>query len=182
MVMMEQCFAGGFIQPIIQASPAACTSVATAVDANTSSDGGPEYDPFALAWITAMARANPDGSALAEDPDTDHSGAVSAAEAFNYALANDTGPDDDPQYAQNSPCGGAATLAPARFYIPIPPLWQYLFPWQILPDPGPVEIGGLVTRLGQALQSPEFRATLAKAIQQEANPAMAAVRGVLTGQ
>jgi Peptidase C13 family. len=42
MVMMEQCFSGGFIQPIINASPASCTSVATAVDANTSSNGGPD--------------------------------------------------------------------------------------------------------------------------------------------
>lgn len=27
-----------------------------------------------------------------------------------------------------------------RFIIPIPIAWRYLFPWQILPDPGPEQI------------------------------------------
>lgn len=152
MVMMEQCFAGGFIDPIIDASPAQCTSVATAVDANTSSDGGAEFDPFALAWINAMAGAYTDGSALSPQPATDSEGFVNAKNAFDYGKATDTGADDDPQFSANA-CGAATTLGSHRPYIQIPIHWRYLFPWQILPDPGPEQIAQLAARVDTALRN-----------------------------
>lgn len=152
MVMMEQCFSGGFIDPIVDASPAQCTSVATAVDANTSSDGGSEFDPFALAWINAMAGAHADGSALSPSPATDSDGFVTAKGAFDYAKATDTGADDDPQFSANV-CGAVTTLGSPRRHVKIPILWRYLFPWEILPDPGPEEIAQLAARVEAALRN-----------------------------
>ena len=133
MVMMEQCYSGGFIQPIINASPAACTSVATAVDANHTSAGGPDYDPFALDWIEAMAGTTPDGTALSPPVAT---GPPTAQQAFDFALDTDTEYGDDPQFQAISG-GENCTLAESVYWIPIPILWRYLLPWQILPDPPP---------------------------------------------
>ena len=180
MVMMEQCFSGGFIQPIINASPASCTSVATAVDANTSSNGGPQYDPFALAWITAMAWANPDGSSISPTADTNVDDRVSASEAFVYAKANDTGPDDNPQYAENAPCGGAANFGGIRRPIFIPPLYRYLFPWQILPDPPPEQVEKLAIELRKQLKSKSFRQGIAESIEDERNSLTKVVRMALS--
>jgi hypothetical protein len=152
MVMMEQCFAGGFIDPIVNASPASCTSVATAVDANTSSDGGADFDPFALAWINAITGAHADGSALSPAPATDAAGFVTAQGAFDYAKATDTGPDDDPQFSANA-CGAATSLGAERPHIIIPIPWRYLFPWEIIPDPGPEEIARLATQIEAEVRS-----------------------------
>jgi hypothetical protein len=152
MVMMEQCYSGGFIQPIMNASPARCTSVAAAVDATTSSDGGPYFDPFALAWINAIAGAYPDGSALSPSPSTNPRGVVTAQDAFDYALKTDTGPDDDPQFQSNA-CGATTTLASDRPFIPIPIPWRYPLPWDILPDPSPEQIAELVLALAPELES-----------------------------
>ena len=87
-----------------------------------------------------MAWANPDGSSISPNADTNVDDRVSAAEAFVYGKANDTGPDDNPQYAENAPCGGAANFGGVRRPIFIPPLYRYLFPWQILPDPPPEQV------------------------------------------
>ncbi len=152
MVMMEQCFSGGFIDPILDASPANCTSVATAVDANTSSDGGPEFDPFALAWINAMTGANADGSMLSPLPATDGAGFVTAQTAFDYAKATDTGIHDDPQFSGNA-CGRSTALGSERRHIKIPVEWRYLFPWQIIPDPGPDQIARLAAQIQAEVRS-----------------------------
>jgi len=146
MVMMEQCFAGGFIDPIVDNSPAKCTSVATAVDANTSSDGGADFDPFALAWINAVAGAHADGSALSPEPATNADGFVTAQGAFDYAKATDTGADDNPQFSGDT-CGRATTLGSKRPHIRIPVAYRHLYPWQIVPDPGPEQIAQLATRV-----------------------------------
>ena len=178
MVMMEQCFSGGFIQPIMDASPARCTSVATAVDASKSSDGGPYFDPFALAWINAMAGAEPDGSALSPAPTTDAQGFVTAQDAFDYALDTDTGPDDDPQFQANM-CGEATTLASGRVYIPIPLPWRYPFPWQILPDPSPEQIAEIVAALGPELQSGRLASPLSSVLDRVGSEIAGVVREAL---
>jgi hypothetical protein len=84
-VMMEQCHAGGFNADIIASSPADRTSVASACEELESSIGGWYFDPFARDWIAAVTGADPYGSALAYDPDTDGNGCISASEAFDYA-------------------------------------------------------------------------------------------------
>jgi hypothetical protein len=157
MVMMEQCYSGGFIEPIMNASTAGCTSVATAVDAATESAGGPEFDPFALDWIQAMAGTTPDGTALNPPAST---GAVTAEDAFDWALMTDLGTGDDPQFAANAPCGADATLWAGRLFIPIPLPWRYLFPWEIIPDPGPEQIRQLSTEIQARLRSGALPAEL----------------------
>ena len=64
------------------------------------------------------------------------SGPPTAQQAFNYALDTDTEYGDDPQFQAVSG-GQNCTLAETVYWIPIPILWRYLFPWQILPDPPP---------------------------------------------
>jgi hypothetical protein len=93
-----------------------------------------------------MASANADGSALSPSPATNADGFVTAQDAFDYAKAADTGPDDDPQFSANA-CGAATTLGSKRPYLDVPVAWRYLFPWQIIPDPGPEQIAQLATRV-----------------------------------
>lgn len=140
MVMMEQCFSGGFIDTVIANSTANCTSIATAVDAVTSSDGGTNFDPYALAWIKAMAGTTESGGTLSPMPAQDTSHHVSAQSAFDWSKTRG-GIHDNPQFKQNMACGGALTLAPAKSgIVVIPPIWKHLWPWEILPDPSPEQI------------------------------------------
>jgi len=87
MVMMEQCRSGGFINPIINNSPANWTHVGTAVTANDYSLGGPDFDPFAEDWIAGIHGSYPDGAGLSQAVDTNNDGRISATEAFHYADA-----------------------------------------------------------------------------------------------
>ncbi len=93
MVMMEQCRSGGFINPIVNHSPADWTHVATAVEADDYSDGGLNFDPFAEDWIAAMNGQYPDGTGLHRVVDANGDARISAVEAFNYADAEVTGGD-----------------------------------------------------------------------------------------
>lgn len=86
-VMMEQCRSGGFINPIINNTPARWTHVTTAVTADDYSLGGADFDPFAEDWIAGIAGQYPNGGALAQVVDANGDGRVSAAEAFTYADA-----------------------------------------------------------------------------------------------
>ena len=87
MVMMEQCRSGGFINPIINNTPARWTHVATAVQASDYSLGGANFDPFAEDWIAGIAGQYPNGGGLAQVVDTNGDGRISAEEAFAYADA-----------------------------------------------------------------------------------------------
>jgi hypothetical protein len=87
MVMLEQCRAGGFINPIINNSPATWTHVASAVVANDYSRAGADFDPYAEDWIAGIHGQYADGTGLAQAVDTNNDGRISAAEAFAYANA-----------------------------------------------------------------------------------------------
>jgi hypothetical protein len=110
MVMMEQCHAGGFNAPILAQSKATNTTVSSACLEPNNSIGGPEYDPFARDWISAMAGHTPSGGALAFNPDVNNNGRVSAHEAHDYANAVHD-PYDTPTYSQSSVAAGATFLA-----------------------------------------------------------------------
>lgn len=84
-VMMEQCHSGGFNDVVIESSTADRTTFAAACTEGKNSIGGPDFDPFARDWIAALAGTGPYGDALLSDPDYDHSGKISAREAFAYA-------------------------------------------------------------------------------------------------
>jgi hypothetical protein len=86
-VVMQQCFAGGFNAPLITRSPAKRTSIASACSPDGISSKGEAFDPFSSAWIAAMAGVDPYGGSLYPNPDTNGDGVVSAREAFEYASA-----------------------------------------------------------------------------------------------
>ena len=94
MVMMEQCRAGGFINPIVNNSPAAWTHVATSVNAGDYSQGGSDFDPYARDWTAAIAGHYPEitaqfpqGQGLTQPVDGNSDGRLSAAEIAAYADA-----------------------------------------------------------------------------------------------
>jgi len=109
--MMEQCHAGGFNTPVINKSPAAATSVASAAtepnNSYVSADGN--WDPFARDWIAAQAGHDAFGGALAHNADTSGNGRIEAEEAYDYAnsikLAADT-----PNFSESSEAGGDIAL------------------------------------------------------------------------
>lgn len=108
LVMMEQCHAGGFIQPILDNSPAKWTYVATAVPADHHSDGGADFDPYAEDWIAAIAGQHADGTAPTQAVDGDADSRVSAAEASTYTNAAPSG-GDTPTVGE-SPAGVGANI------------------------------------------------------------------------
>ncbi|HMD70576.1 MAG TPA: C13 family peptidase [Bryobacteraceae bacterium] len=110
-VMMEQCHSGGFNAPVLSASTAANTSIASAAIATQNSWATPDgnWDSFAHDWIAAEMGHNPNGAALAFNPDTDGDGVIEAEEAFNYANAIKN-PSDTPNYSESSEAGGDITL------------------------------------------------------------------------
>jgi hypothetical protein len=107
-VMMEQCRSGGFVNPIINNTPATWTHVAAAVKASDYSDGGANFDPFAEDWIASMAGHYPNGGGLTQVADTNNDGRISATEGFVYADACVTG--GDTPIASDTPAGYGAYL------------------------------------------------------------------------
>jgi hypothetical protein len=126
-VMMEQCNAGGFNAPVLAASTADNTSIASAAVASASSYASPDlnWDSFARDWIAAEIGHDPYGAALAFNADTNNNGAIEANEAFNYALAVQN-PLDSPNFSESSAAGGDITLN--QHYV----LWCW-WCWIILP-------------------------------------------------
>jgi hypothetical protein len=145
MVMMEQCFSGGFNNPILANSTAAHTSVASAADAYHTSAGGPEFDPFALEWIAAMTGHDPYGNVLAYNPDSNYNGVVSAVEAFNYAKAND--PDDVDSYPVFNSSGGGSSCWLGQDVLWMQPLYYVLLKEMIFkhwPEPDPYKVQEII--------------------------------------
>lgn len=108
-VMMEQCHAGGFINPIIAKSTAAATSVSAAVKEPDSSWGTADWDYFARDWIAAQAGHDPYGTLLAFNADTNGNGKIEAEEAFGYANAVHYS-GDSPTFGESSEAGGDIAL------------------------------------------------------------------------
>jgi hypothetical protein len=141
LVMMEQCNSGGFNAPVIAASTAANTSIASAAIATQSSyvTADLNWDTFARDWIAAQIGHEPNGGALAHNADTNGNGVIEAIEAFNYALSVQN-PLDSPNFSQSSAAGGNITLGMHyRFawwwcWIFLPILEEYRLP---IPRPDP---------------------------------------------
>jgi Peptidase C13 family/FG-GAP-like repeat len=110
-VTMEQCYSGAFQSPTLTKSTAVNTAFASAVDANTESDGAAHFDPWALALAEALVSTTPAGANLPTKPNPNFDGLVSIKAACDWAKANDTGKDDDPQYGDKpAGCGSWITL------------------------------------------------------------------------
>lgn len=84
-VMMEQCFSGGFMDETLRNSPAHKTYFSAACAADRSSMGGEYFDPFALSWISAINGKGPDSRPLLSDADSNYNNRVSVSEAHDYA-------------------------------------------------------------------------------------------------
>jgi hypothetical protein len=131
LVLMGQCFSGGFNEPIIKASTASNTSVASAAKkglwSHATSDGC--WDAFSRDWIAAQLGHEPNGVSIAPSADANGDGAVDAAEAFAYASTiGRTYPRnllDTPTLSQSAPSAAAIILgelrAPSPGLQPRPP-------------------------------------------------------------
>jgi len=117
-VLMAQCHSGGFNEPVVRASQAMQTYIASAVPlgalANVTPDGC--WNAFACNWIAALGEST-DGSPV--DADTERDDSIAMCEAFAYAARlNATYPDesrDNPLQASSSPTALELTLeAPLR--------------------------------------------------------------------
>jgi hypothetical protein len=88
MVMMAQCFSGGFNRRVVDASRAKLTFIASSTGekhtAHADSDDD-EWDSFERSWMEALAGHDIHGGALPENPDTNADQWVDAREAFDYA-------------------------------------------------------------------------------------------------
>jgi peptidase C13-like protein len=97
LVLMNQCYAGGFSQPILMRSRAAVTSVACAAEVSEIAYGAYDLNldwcDFSLDWMEAQMHEHFDHTSLSSPPQTKPNGSVSALEAFKYAKTNTEGND-----------------------------------------------------------------------------------------
>jgi hypothetical protein len=186
-VMMEQCNSGGFNAPVLAASPATNSSIASAAIATQSSWASPDgnWDSFARDWIAAQIGHQPNGGALASNPDTDMDGVIEAEEAFNYALAVQN-PSDSPNYNESSEAGGDVTLGQKYIFwwwwcwiiLPIIEKYYPTFP----PNPPDPEFYQKVAQITPELQKllvPAFDRTITDMRRQLAPKVEAAIKDVL---
>jgi hypothetical protein len=192
LVMMEQCNSGGFNAPVVAASTAGATSIASAADASHSSWASPDgnWDSFARDWIAAEIGHGPNGGALVFNPDTDMDGAIEAEEAFGYASNSSVkNPSDSPVYDENSEAGGDITLNQQYelwwwwCWIVLPVLQKYYptFP----PNPPDPEFYDKVARITPALQkllTPAFDKAAADLRREMAPKVEAAVQAAFTAK
>lgn len=111
-VMMEQCFSGGFSQTVLDKTTATRTSFASAVPWNKPSYGNANFDFFAEDWISAVTGFDSLRAPLVFNPDSDQSGEVLINEAYGYANDSRTRHSGDaPTYADKpSGCGAQMSL------------------------------------------------------------------------
>jgi hypothetical protein len=116
--LMAQCHSGGFNEPVVRASHAMQTYIASAVPlgmlANVTPDGC--WNAFACNWIAALGEST-DASPV--DADTERHDSITMCEAFAYAArVNATYPQelrDEPLQTSSSPKALQLTLqGPAR--------------------------------------------------------------------
>lgn len=111
-VLMAQCFSGGFNKAILEASTATSTFVASATSETSPSfmsfeDG--QWDSFQRNWLAALAGQDVNGDPVATD--SGRHGACSVHEAFIYASTGPrSNPYDSPEFAGSSSRSGEMTL------------------------------------------------------------------------
>jgi hypothetical protein len=98
LVLMNQCYAGGFSKVVVDKSTATVTSIACATTsdriANGASDMGYRWMDFSLDWLEAqMLEHVSGGGPLSGAPTPKPNGSVRAREAFEYAQTNNIGND-----------------------------------------------------------------------------------------
>jgi hypothetical protein len=100
LVVMTQCFSGGFNKPVVGASRAKMTFIASAAretECSNAASGDVEWDSFQRNWITAIVGQG--------------NRPVGALEAFNQAsLPHIRHPDDSPEFWASCAAAGQMTL------------------------------------------------------------------------
>ena len=116
LVLMSQCYSGGFNQAVIGASNAKVTFIASAAGERDCSHAAPDdanWDSFERDWIAALARHDVHGSVLTRNPDENGDNQIDAREAFDYADdPTFRNPRDVPVFAENSVAAEEITLGP----------------------------------------------------------------------
>jgi hypothetical protein len=120
LILMQQCYSGEFIGPVLaalglggtikaQTLSIACASMAAA---HATDDG--VFDCFALGWITSHLQTDPYGVPPLGTVDLDTDGSIEASESYLYA-EKVTSNQDGPVYADHPPSGAvsSAVNAPA---------------------------------------------------------------------
>jgi hypothetical protein len=109
-VLMTQCFSGGFNQAVIDASRAESTFIASATTETRPSFAADDlnWDSFQRNWVAGLAGRDVDGTAIRGNV----GGRISVADAFRYAT---TCPArslyDSPEFAARPASAGTLTLA-----------------------------------------------------------------------
>ena len=114
-VLMAQCFSGGFNQAVVDASRATLTFIASATSETQQSFmsfADPNWDAFQRNWIAALAGRDVDGAAIGIDADRAGRGHISVREAFEYASGcPGRSPYDSPEWAARPQTAGEMTLS-----------------------------------------------------------------------
>lgn len=114
-VLMAQCFAGGFNQAVIDASRAESTYIASATSETCQSFmsfNDSNWDSFQRNWIAALAGRDVDGASIEVIPGRVTGGSITVREAFTYASAGPArNPYDLPEFAASSDSAGDLTLS-----------------------------------------------------------------------
>jgi len=112
-IAMEQCYSGGF-KDYLSGPNRVFMSAAAWNQVSYAMGPGYNYDEFSYYLTCALAGARPDGSSVNADQDGD--GVPSFAEAYAFAVSNDTA-DETPQFEDRSalsadPAAGAYVISP----------------------------------------------------------------------
>lgn len=108
LIMMQQCYCSGFINPVIHAKNqgkirAGRVSLACASAGISYPDPNNFFDSFTRGWVAAYVGKDPFGKPLIPPVVYDNSGFVEAFEAYRYARKVKD-PDDEPRQ-RNRPAG-----------------------------------------------------------------------------
>lgn len=99
MVMMQQCFSGGFSDPLLTSAVANKVHFASSCRGDKPSMGGSHFNPFSLEWITGISGYTADGRDVRDLIDAAVQDKLTANRAFSYALSNKN-PKDTPLFAE----------------------------------------------------------------------------------
>jgi len=112
-VLMAQCFSGGFNQAVLEASPAEATFIAAAASETRPSLmalNDMKWDSFQRNWIAGLAGRDVDGTPLPDHPGPVN-GRISVGDAFTYANnCPPRSPYDSPEFAARPASAVALTL------------------------------------------------------------------------
>lgn len=103
LILMQQCFCVGFIDPILEANrdgriKARRVSIACASSGYSGFDDDGLFDCFATGWIAAHLNEDPLGNTLADgEVAHDDSGYIEASEAYDHGVKRRDKDLDDPQ-------------------------------------------------------------------------------------